>query len=133
MTLMVCQRRKPSTPPRVAYRKRPPAFMVSWLPFRMCRAPPALLASRCSLSSQYRISTSSSPLSSWSPTCTNAAVLQCHGHALLLPLPRTADHFLHLASAHMGMSRGGAAGGGFAWARFTSIMGLAGGVHAGGK
>lgn len=38
-------------------------------PVRTCRAPPCLAASCCNRSRKYRTRTSSSPLSSWSPTC----------------------------------------------------------------
>lgn len=69
-----CHRRKSILPGWVAYLKRPPTFIVSWLPLRMCSAPPAAAASFCSLSRKYSIWTSLSPLSNWSPTCSEHAV-----------------------------------------------------------
>lgn len=69
-----CHRRKSILPGWVAYLKRPPTFIVSWLPLRMCSAPPAAAASCCSLSRKYSICTSLSPLSNWSPTCSEYAV-----------------------------------------------------------
>ena len=70
-----CHRKKSILPGWVAYLKRPPTFIVSWLPLRMCNAPPAAAASFCSLSRKYNIWTSLSPLSSWSPTCNKYCLL----------------------------------------------------------
>ena len=68
-----CRPRHRRRSPRLAssaYRNRPAAVSVSWLPFITMSSPPALRASNRKRSSRNRIAISSLPRSSWSPTCT---------------------------------------------------------------